>query len=45
MSRATVTGDTVANSQVENNTILIKERNVTLTKDRWIVVVKLDFSA
>ena len=49
MIPGTVTGDTVsegrANRQVENNTILIKERNVILTNDRWIVVVNVDFSA
>ena len=42
-------GDTVSdgivNNQVENNTILIKERNVILTNDRWNIVVNVDFSA
>jgi hypothetical protein len=33
------------NNQVENNTILIKERNVILTNDRWSIVVNVDFSA
>ena len=45
----TVQGDTVSegivNNQVENNTILIKERNVILTNDRWNIVVNVDFSA
>jgi hypothetical protein len=45
----TVHGDTlpegIVNDQVENNTILIKEKNAILTKDRWNTVVNVDFSA
>jgi hypothetical protein len=33
------------NNQAENNTILIKERNIILTNDRWSIVVNADFSA
>lgn len=36
--------DTV-NNQVENNTILTKERNVILTSDLWSIVVNVDCSA
>jgi len=36
--------DTV-NNQVENNTILIKERNIILTSDLWNIVVSVDCSA
>jgi len=32
------------NNQVENNTVLIKERNVILTNDLWNIVVNVDFS-
>jgi len=32
------------NIQVENNTILIKERNLILTNDLWSIVVNVDCS-
>ena len=32
------------NSQVENNTNLIKQRNVILTNDRWSIVINFYFS-
>jgi hypothetical protein len=45
----TVHGDTVpegiVNHQVENNTILIKEKNAIWTNDRWNIVVNVDFRA
>jgi hypothetical protein len=44
-----VHGDTVpegiVNDQAANSTILIKEKNVILTNDRWNIVVNVDFSA